>query len=82
MCHSHLKYHEMGRGYSASTATKYKKVRKLYAERVKELGEMAKHTSRSYFVEYLIQKTGYCSATIRHILDMSQKEIKKREIEI
>lgn len=76
----------MGRGYSAFTSKRHSKVRKLYKERVAELGDMAKYTSKEYFVEYISQKLkedqeDYSDIRIRQILNMKQQEILQREIE-
>lgn len=54
-------------------------VRELYNQRRIELGDMAKHTSKEYFLDYISEKTGYAKITIRQILNRKQKEIDQRE---
>lgn len=57
------------RGYSAHTAKQHAEVRRLYRERVTELGEMAKHTSKSYFIDYIVEKTEYSAVRVAQILN-------------
>lgn len=45
----------MGRGYSVFTRKRHRNVREMYNQRVSELGDMAKFTSKEYFVEYIYQ---------------------------
>ncbi len=57
------------RGNSAHTAKQHAEVRRLYRERVAELGDMAKHTSKCYFVDYIVEKTDYSAVRVAQILN-------------
>lgn len=57
------------RGYSAHTAKQHAEVRRLYRERVAELGEMSKYTSKSYFIDYIVEKTEYSAVRVAQILN-------------
>lgn len=74
----------MGRGYSAYTAIRHAEVRSIHKRRVAELGEMAVHTSKDYFVDYVFEELKrinkeYSKVRIRQILNMPQKEILLKE---
>ena len=75
----------MSKGYWARTAKEHATIRRLYKERVAELGELAKEMTRTYYYNYIKEKTGgkagYSISRIKQILNMKQEEINLREIE-
>lgn len=68
----------MARGISSLTTEMYLKAISVYEERIKELGDMAKHTSKYHFVSHVAEKTGYKIPTVRKILAMTKKQIDER----
>lgn len=72
----------MARGRSLSVAIKHSEVRRSYAEIVKELGDSASSTSRSYFYDRIAKKKNYSWGSVKAILNRKKKDIPENEFDL